>query len=234
MVLSTLVKPKQDVLNKPGTSDEVAEQLLAAVSAMSKTDAGRQSIFTGHSIPVLVKMLGNSNKKIVEYALGTLHNLEQYMTAEVVEPIRLAGGVSKMTEVFVERRASPNKPWSNKFVAMLLNSIEILCTGDIGSKSIFEQKQGLPTLIATMNTVATSQKPYEKLAYTSIRLFCVLSAFNTIKEKIIAEGGMEAANALQAADLKSNSEKVNERALWAVRNLSDKGNWIDQTRSSLD
>ena len=78
-----------------------------------------------------------------------------------------------------------------------------------------------------MNAVATSPKPYEKLAYTSIRLFCVLSAFNTIKEKIIEEGGMEAANALQTAGkegkLKSNAEKVNERALWAVRNLSDKG-----------
>ena len=128
------------VLNNPNTSDDVKKTLLGTLNNMTDTDAGRRAIFNGLTIPVLVKMLGDLNKKIVQYALSTLHSLEYHMPAEVVGPIRLAGGVGKMSEVLVDRKASPHNPWSDKFLSLLLNSLEILCIKDNGSKTIFVSK----------------------------------------------------------------------------------------------
>ena len=128
------------VLNNPHTSEDVKKTLLGTLNNMTDTDAGRRAIFNGLTIPVLVKMLGDLNKKIVQYALSTLHSLEYHMPAEVVGPIRLAGGVGKMSEVLVERKASPHNPWSDKFLSLLLNSLEILCIKDNGSKTIFVSK----------------------------------------------------------------------------------------------
>ena len=92
------------------------------------------------AIPILVRMLGSVNVKLGQFALTTLHRLEHFLTDLVKEPIRSAGGVAKMTEVLVERRASPDKPWSNRFLAMLFDALNILCLGDNGSKTIFLSK----------------------------------------------------------------------------------------------
>ena len=86
---------------------------------MSKSDAGRRALYNGLTIPMLVRMLGSPNVKIVQFALSALSRLEHFLTDLVKEPIRSAGGVAKMTEVLVERKASPDRPWSNKFLAML-------------------------------------------------------------------------------------------------------------------
>ena len=60
--------------------------------------------------------------------------------SKLQEPIRSAGGVAKMTEVLVDKKAAPKGQWSNKFLAMLLDSLNILCMGDNGSKTIFVSK----------------------------------------------------------------------------------------------
>jgi len=220
------------VLNNPNTSDDVKKTLLGTLNNMTDTDAGRRAIFNGLTIPVLVKMLGDLNKKIVQYALSTLHSLEYHMPAEVVGPIRLAGGVGKMSEVLVDRKASPHNPWSDKFLSLLLNSLEILCIKDNGSKTIFVSKNGLPALVGIIQNCTVQNQPYENLAYTAIRFFCVLSAYCTIKEKIIEEGGMEAASGLYEVPIVFKKH-IRLTALWALRNLSDKADTEGETMVNL-
>ena len=201
--------------------DDIAEALLETVDQMSKTDAGRRAIFSGLTIPMLVRMLGSVNVKLVQFALITLHRLEHFLTDLVKEPIRSAGGVAKMTEVLVERRASPDKPWSNRFLAMLFDALNILCLGDNGSKTIFLSKGGLDALIDILNGFGQGQLTYEKLALTCVRTFCILSAYTTIKDKIVELGGTESASAVYHVP-NEFTKPVCETALWALRNLSDK------------
>ena len=202
--------------------NDVVEDLLETVDQMSKTDAGRRALYNGLTIPTLVRMLGSPNVKIVQFALSALSRLEHFLTDLVKEPIRSAGGVAKMTEVLVERKASPDRPWSNKFLAMLFDALNILCMGDNGSKTIFLSKGGLQSLIDILNGVGQGQVAYEKLALTCIRCFCILSAYTTIKDRLIEIGGMESASDVYHVQ-NQFTKPVCETALWALRNLSDKG-----------
>lgn len=200
---------------------------------MTKSDAGRRAVYNGLTIPMLVRMLGSPNAKIVQFALSALHKLEHFLTDLVKEPIRSAGGVAKMTEVLVDRKASPNAQWSNRFLAMLLDSLNILCIGDNGSKTIFVSKNGLPTLIDILNGFGSGQLSYEKLALTAVRTFCILSAYTTIKDKLIESEGMESASDIYHVQTQF-TKPVKETSLWALRNLSDKGNGSQSFNSCAD
>ena len=77
-------------------------------------------------------------------------------------------------------------------------------------------------MVGIIQNCTVQNQPYENLAYTAIRFFCVLSAYCTIKEKIIEEGGMEAASGLYEVPIVFKKH-IRLTALWALRNLSDKG-----------
>lgn len=78
-------------------------------------------------------MLGHPKEAIVKYALSTLHNLLTYMKSEVAGPIRLAGGVTKMSFLLGPKE---KRDWSDRFYAILCSCLEMLCMGDIGSKGL--------------------------------------------------------------------------------------------------
>ena len=62
---------------------------------------------------------------------------------------------------------------------------------------------------------------YEKLSYTSVRLLCTLSAYSAIKSDLIQAKGVEAL--MESYEKSANFENpIQETALWALRNLSDK------------
>lgn len=59
------------------------------------------------------------------------------------------------------------------------------------------------------------------MAYTSVRLLCTLSAYSAIKSDLIEVCGVEAL--MKSYERSENYENpVQETALWALRNLSDK------------
>ena len=72
-----------------------------------------------------------------------------------------------------------------------------------------------------MNRFGQGQVTYEKLALTCVRTFCILSAYTTIKDKIVELGGMESASAVYHVP-NEFTKPVCETALWALRNLSNK------------
>ena len=158
-------------------------------------------------------MLGDPHESIVKYALSTLHNLLTYMKADVAGPIRLAGGVSKMANLMspTERRK-----WSDRFYAILCSSLEMLCMGDIGSKGLVAQSNSFGKI---MSHVRDSE--YEKLMYTAVRLLCTLSAYSAIKSDLIQENAVSALMTAYTASA-AFEKPVQETALWALRNLSDK------------
>ena len=200
--------------NSVKSSAETKQQVMATIVALSDDPNGRGALFRGQTISALVRMLGDPHEPIVKYALSTLHNLLTFMKQDVVGPIRLAGGVSRMAHLM---SPTEKRYWSDRFYAILCSSLEMLCMGDIGSKSLVADGNALGSL---SNHVEHAE--YEKLSYTSVRLLCTLSAYSAIKPDIIQyHNGVRAL--MGAYKSGANFEKpVQETSLWALRNLSDK------------
>ena len=195
------------------SSNETKRQIMATITAISDDPKGRHALFRGQTISALVRMLSDPLEPIVKYALSTLHNLLTYMKPDVAGPIRLAGGVTRMANLM---SPTEKRNWSNRFYAILCSSLEILCIGDIGSKGLVADSNCFGALMGQIEDAK-----YEKLAYTSVRLLCTLSAYSAIKSDIIESDGVGALMSAYSASA-AYEKPVQETALWALRNLSDK------------
>ena len=190
------------------TSDSELQRLAASSlnNISNHNKQGLLTIFKSGGIPALVKLLGSPIESIVFYALTTLHNLLMYEDTAKVQ-IRKCGGIQKMVALLSTHQNA-------KFLALVLDSLQILAFNNSESKLIIAASGGPKELIRLIRS-----SNYQKLIWTCVRLMKVLSVCPTNKQLLVENGAMQVLSAhLQNP---SNDDRIIYNCLLTLRNLSD-------------
>jgi len=214
---------RQAIIDYEMMTNNPADSMVAAVvRVMCKTDYGetaRHTAGTLHNlshhrqglhciskcggIAALVKLLSSDNESVLFYAITTLHNLLLHQEGSKMA-VRMSGGLQSMVALLTR----PNV----KFLAIVTDCLQILAYGHQESKAVILACGGPAELVRIMRLYT-----YEKLLWTTSRVLKVLSVCPANKPAIVAAGGMQALG----IHLASDSHRLVQNCLWALRNLSD-------------
>ena len=198
------------LINLISNTNDVELQRLAASSLNNISNhnnkQGLLAVFKSGGIPALVKLLSSSIESIVFYALTTLHNLLMYEDTAKLQ-VRKCGGIQKMVALLTTHQNA-------KFLALVLDSLQILAFNNSESKLIIAASGGPKDLIRIMRS-----SNYQKLIWTCVRLMKVLSVCPTNKQVLVENGAMQVLSVhLQNP---SNDDRIIYNCLLTLRNLSD-------------
>ncbi len=198
------------LINLISNTNDLDLQRLAAGSLNNISNhnnkQGLLAVFKSGGIPALVKLLSSSIESIVFYALTTLHNLLMYEDSAKLQ-VRKCGGIQKMVGLLTTHQNA-------KFLALVLDSLQILAFNNSESKLIIAASGGPKDLIRIMRS-----SNYQKLIWTCVRLMKVLSVCPTNKQVLVENGAMQVLSAhLQNP---SNDDRIIYNCLLTLRNLSD-------------
>merc|ERR1719244_283657 len=189
-----------------------AETTRCAAGTLHNLSHHRQgllAIFKSGGIPALVKLLSSPVESVLFYTITTLHNLLLHQEGSKMA-VRLAGGLQKMVALLQGNNV--------KFLAIVTDCLQILAYGNQESKLIILASQGPLELVRIMRSY-----DYEKLLWTTSRLYQSLSVCSSNKPAIVDAGGMQAL----AMHLGHPSQRLVQNCLWTLRNLSDAGTKIE-------
>lgn len=191
------------------TTNDTEQQRLAASALNNISNHNKQGlmvIFKSGGIPALIKLLSSPMEAVVFYALTTLHNLLMYEETAKTQ-IRKCGGIQKMVTLLGSNQNA-------KFLALVLDSLQILAFNNSESKLIIAASNGPKEIIRLMRS-----SNYQKLIWTCVRLMKVLSVCPTNKQVLVENGAMQVLSAhLQNP---SNDDRIIYNCLLTLRNLSD-------------
>lgn len=191
------------------TTNDPEQQRLAASALNNISNHNKQGlmiIFKSGGIPALIKLLSSPIEAVVFYALTTLHNLLMYEETAKAQ-IRKCGGIQKMVVLLTTNQNA-------KFLALVLDSLQILAFNNSESKLIIAASNGPKEIIRLMRS-----SNYQKLIWTCVRLMKVLSVCPTNKQVLVENGAMQVLSAhLQNP---SNDDRIIYNCLLTLRNLSD-------------
>lgn len=198
------------LINLISNTNDSELQRLAASSLNNISNhnnkQGLLAVFKSGGIAALVKLLSSSTEAIVFYALTTLHNLLMYEESAKLQ-VRKCGGIQKMVALLATHQNA-------KFLALVLDSLQILAFNNSESKLIIAASGGPKELIRIMRS-----SNYQKLIWTCVRLMKVLSVCPTNKQVLVENGAMQVLSAhLQNP---SNDDRIVYNCLLTLRNLSD-------------
>lgn len=221
--LSKKEASRQSIIDYELMANNPTESMVAAVvRVMCKTDYGETARCTAGTlhnlshhrqglhciskcggIAALVKLLSSDNESVLFYAITTLHNLLLHQEGSKMA-VRMSGGLQSMVALLTR----PNV----KFLAIVTDCLQILAYGHQESKAVILACGGPAELVRIMRLYT-----YEKLLWTTSRVLKVLSVCPANKPAIVAAGGMQALG----IHLASDSHRLVQNCLWALRNLSD-------------
>ncbi len=191
------------------TTNDSEQQRLAASALNNISNHNKQGlliIFKSGGIPALIKLLSSRIEAVVFYALTTLHNLLMYEETAKAQ-IRKCGGIQKMVDLLSSNQNA-------KFLALVLDSLQILAFNNSESKLIIAASNGPKEIIRLMRS-----SNYQKLIWTCVRLMKVLSVCPTNKQVLVENNAMQVLSAhLQNP---SNDDRIIYNCLLTLRNLSD-------------
>ena len=182
--------------------------VASALCNMSRHKVGLAVIFNCGVIPLLIKLLGSSEEKVVFLAMTCLHNLIVHQEGSK-SVVRQAGGVVKMSHLLKVNNA--------KFLALTTDCLQVLAYGNNESKEEIVASGGAKELVRIMSSAV-----YEKLLWTCSRLLKVLSVDAKAKQVIVQNTGMQILGGL--LNQQQTSKRLVSNCLWTLRNLSDISN----------
>lgn len=185
---------------------ELQRNAASALNNICMTKQGLMTVFKSGGIPALVKLLSSPIESVVYYAITTLHNLLMYEETAKLQ-IRKCGGIQKMVALLSFHQNA-------KFLALVLDSLQILAFNNSESKLIIAASQGPKEIIRILCSTN-----YQKLIWTCVRLMKVLSVCPTNKQLLVQGGAMQALNSQLQGH--ASDDRIIYNCLLTLRNLSD-------------